>query len=292
MVTGSWLTVKEQMPEVHATRLAERGDTAFTFDFTGFGESGGDARYARRERRGRVLEGDGLMDEDRVALVTGANRGLGMECARQLSALGFTVLLAARNRQRAHEAARAIGSPRVHAVVLDVTSETDVARCGDLIRRDHLGRLDVLINNAAIHYDTGQTVLTADLHVVAEALATNLIGAWRVAQMAAGLMRPRRHGRIVNVSSGAGALASLDRHTPAYRASKVALNGLTLMLADELRESGILVNAVCPGWVETDMGGPGGRPVQDGARSILWAALLRDDGPTGGFFRDGRSIAW
>jgi NAD(P)-dependent dehydrogenase (short-subunit alcohol dehydrogenase family) len=230
--------------------------------------------------------------QGRVALVTGANRGLGLESVRQLSALGFTTLLAARSEQRAHDAARAIGSPRVRAVTLDVTSDADVVRCGDLIRREHGGRLDVLINNAAIHYDTGQTALTADLHIVAEALATNLLGAWRVSQMAAALMRPSRQGRIVNVSSGAGALASLDRHTPAYRASKIALNGLTRMLADELRPSGVLVNAVCPGWVATDMGGPGGRPVRDGARSILWAALLPDDGPTGGFFRDGQPISW
>jgi NAD(P)-dependent dehydrogenase (short-subunit alcohol dehydrogenase family) len=230
--------------------------------------------------------------EGHVALVTGGNRGLGRESVRQLSALGFSVALTARSGQRADEAAHALGSARVRSMTLDVTSDADVARCGDLIRREYGGRLDVLINNAAIHYDTGETALTADLQIAAEALATNLVGAWRVAQMAAGLMRRRRRGRIVNVSSGAGALGSMDGHTPAYRVSKLALNGLTLMLAHELRNSGILVNAVCPGWVATDMGGPGGRPVEDGARSILWAALLPDDGPTGGFFRDGRPIAW
>jgi NAD(P)-dependent dehydrogenase (short-subunit alcohol dehydrogenase family) len=229
---------------------------------------------------------------DHVALVTGANRGLGLESVRQLSALGFTVWLTARNAQRADEAAHTIGSFRVRSTALDVTSDADVARCGDLIRREHGGRLDVLINNAAIHYDTGHTAVTADLQIAAEALATNLLGAWRVAQMAARLMRRRRHGRIVNVSSGAGALGDMDGRTPAYRVSKLSLNGLTLMLADELRDSGILVNAVCPGWVETDMGGPGGRPVEDGARSILWAALLSDDGPTGGFFRDGQPVPW
>jgi NAD(P)-dependent dehydrogenase (short-subunit alcohol dehydrogenase family) len=202
------------------------------------------------------------------------------------------VLLGARDGGRARTAAQTIGSSRVRPVKLDVTSEDDVERCAALIRREHDGRLDVLINNAAIHYDTQETVLTADLRIVSEALATNLLGAWRVAQMAAGLMLPRRHGRIVNVSSGSGALGELDAHVPAYRASKLALNGLTLMLARELEGKGILVNAVCPGWVDTDMGGPGGRPVQDGARSILWAALIPDDGPTGGFFRDGRPIEW
>jgi NAD(P)-dependent dehydrogenase (short-subunit alcohol dehydrogenase family) len=232
------------------------------------------------------------LNEGRVALVTGANRGLGLECVRQLSALGFTVLLGARNGPRAHKAAQTIGRPHVQAITLDVTSDADVATCHELIHREHGGRLDVLINNAAIHYDTDQTVLTADLTIVAEALATNLLGAWRVAQMAAEVMRPRRYGRIVNVSSEAGALAAMNGDTPAYRTSKAALNAFTLMLAAELEDSGILVNAVCPGWVATDMGGPGGRPVADGAQSILWAALLPDDGPSGGFFRDGKRIDW
>jgi len=228
---------------------------------------------------------------DQVALVTGGNRGLGFECARQLSALDFTVLLGGGDAQRAHGAARR-PTGRVHPVVLDVTSEADVARCGDLIGREHGGRLDVLINNAAVHYDSDETVLSADFRIVGEALATNVVGAWRVAQMAARLMRPRKHGRIVNVSSGSGAWHALDASTPAYRISKLALNGLTVMMADALKDSGILVNAVCPGWVATDMGGPGGRPVEDGARGIVWAATLPDGGPTGGFFRDGRAIEW
>lgn len=228
---------------------------------------------------------------DQVALVTGANRGLGFECVRQLSALGFTVLLGARDPTRARDAAHRIGG-RVVPIDLDVTSEADVARCGELIAREHGGRLDVLINNAAVHYDSDETALTADFRIVGEALATNVVGAWRAAQMAARLMRPRKHGRIVNVSSGAGAWDSLGASTPAYSLSKLALNGLTVMLADELKDSGVLVNAVCPGWVATDMGGSGGRPVEDGARGIVWAATLPDGGPTGGFFRDGRPIHW
>jgi NAD(P)-dependent dehydrogenase (short-subunit alcohol dehydrogenase family) len=230
--------------------------------------------------------------EGQVALVTGATRGLGLESARQLSALGFTVLLGARDQARGRAAARSLGDTKVRAVALDVTVGADVVRCGRLIQEEHAGRLDVLINNAAIHYDTDQTTLNAALEVVEEALATNLLGAWRVAQMAASLMCPRGRGRIVNVSSGAGAQADLVGHTPAYSVSKLALNGLTRMLAVELRSSGVLVNAVCPGWVATDMGGPGGRRVEDGARGIIWAALLPDDGPTGGFFRDGRPIPW
>ena len=227
-----------------------------------------------------------------VALVTGANRGLGLECARQLLAQGFEVLLGAREAGRGVAAAAALASARVRPVVLDVTSESDVARCGELIAREHGGRLDVLINNAAIHYDTAQTPLTADWRVVTEAIETNLLGAWRVARVAAPLMQARRRGRIVNVSSGAGAWKNLGARTPAYALSKLGLNGLTRMLAAELRGSGVLVNAVCPGWVATDMGGEGGRPVEDGARGIVWAALLPDDGPSGGFFRDGRPIEW
>ena len=230
--------------------------------------------------------------EQPIALVTGANRGLGLECARQLLGHGFVVLLGSRDPRRGAAAAEALASARVQPVVLDVTSESDVARCGALIAREHGGRLDVLINNAAIHYDTAQTPLTADWRVVTEAIETNLLGAWRVARMAAPLMQARRRGRIVNVSSRAGAWKSLGVRTPAYALSKLGLNGLTRMLAAELGGSGVLVNAVCPGWVATDMGGEGGRPVEDGARGIVWAALLPDDGPTGGFFRDGRPIEW
>jgi len=230
--------------------------------------------------------------EPPLALVTGANRGLGLECARQLLSHGFTVLLGSRDPGRGATAAQALGVERVRAVAFDVTSDTDVARCGALIESQFGGRLDVLINNAAIHYDTGQTPLTADWSVVTEAIETNLLGAWRVARMAAPLMQARRRGRIVNVSSGAGAWKNLGARTPAYALTKLGLNGLTRMLAAELRGSGVLVNAVCPGWVATDMGGEGGRPVEEGARGIVWAALLPDDGPSGGFFRDGRPIEW
>ena len=232
------------------------------------------------------------MTEPPVALVTGANRGLGLECARQLLEHGFMVLLGARDAGRGAAAADALGSAPVRPVVLDVTSEADVARCGELIGGELGGRLDVLINNAAIHYDSGQTPLTADWRVVTEALETNLLGAWRVARMAAPLMQARHRGRIVNVSSSAGTWRNLGAGTPAYSLSKLGLNGLTRMLAAELRGGGVLVNAVCPGWVTTDMGGAGGRPVEDGARGIVWAARLPDDGPSGGFFRDGRPVEW
>jgi NAD(P)-dependent dehydrogenase (short-subunit alcohol dehydrogenase family) len=164
-----------------------------------------------------------------------------------------------------------------------------VARCVDGAPG---GRLDVLVNNAAIDYDTWQSTLGADLSVVAEALDTNLLGAWRLAQRAAPLLRRSPAGRIVNVSSGAGSLTGMTAGAPAYGISKAALNALTIKLARELERDGVLVNAVCPGWVATDMGGPGGRPVTEGAAGIVWAATLPEGGPTGGFFRDGRPIPW
>jgi NAD(P)-dependent dehydrogenase (short-subunit alcohol dehydrogenase family) len=207
-----------------------------------------------------------------TALVTGANRGLGREVARQLAGRGYTVLAGARD-------------PVPGEVLLDVTEQATI----DALRAE-VDELDVLVNNAAIHYDTWERTLNADLGVVREALETNTLGPWRMAIAFADLLRASPAGRLVNVSSGAGALTGMRDSNPAYSISKAALNALTLMLADAL--PGVLVNAVCPGWVATDMGGPGGRPLAEGAAGIVWAATLPDGGPTGGFFRDGRPIAW
>jgi NAD(P)-dependent dehydrogenase (short-subunit alcohol dehydrogenase family) len=154
------------------------------------------------------------------------------------------------------------------------------------------GQLDVLVNNAAICYDTWQRAATADLAVVREAAETNLYGPWLMVQEFLPLLQRSEHPRIVNVSSEAASFEEMDGGTPAYTASKVALNALTRILAADLRGDKILVNAVCPGWVATDMGGPGGRPVTDGAASVVWAAMLPDSGPTGGFFRDGGPLRW
>jgi NAD(P)-dependent dehydrogenase (short-subunit alcohol dehydrogenase family) len=217
-----------------------------------------------------------------TALVTGANRGIGLEVARQLAERGFSVLAGARDPSRMPAL-----DGDVHAVRLDVTDQGTVGA----LRRE-VGELDVLVNNAAIHYDTGERGTNADLDIVREALETNLLGAWRMTQACLPLLRRSGSARIVNVSSGAGALTDMGGGTPAYRVSKTALNALTRILASELRGDGILVNAVCPGWVATDMGGPGGRPVEQGAASVMWAVRLGDDGPTGGFFRDGRRIDW
>jgi NAD(P)-dependent dehydrogenase (short-subunit alcohol dehydrogenase family) len=228
-----------------------------------------------------------------IVLVTGGNRGIGREVCRQMAELGHTVLLSARSADSARSGAAQLTGRglTVHPIQLDVTDDASVARAAHDVR-ERFGRLDILVNNAAITYDTWQRASTADLQVVRETADTNLYGPWRTVLAFLPLLRASAHGRIVNVSSESGSLAGMGGGTPAYSASKAGLNALTRMLADELRRDRILVNAVCPGWVATDMGGPGGRPVAKGAAGVVWAAVLPDTGPTGGFFRDGLPVPW
>jgi NAD(P)-dependent dehydrogenase (short-subunit alcohol dehydrogenase family) len=207
---------------------------------------------------------------------------------RQLIEHGFRTILTARDEEQGRAAADELGADFGR---LDVADDASVERCFQTVDERH-GRLDVLVNNAAIDYDTWQRGVDADLTVVQQAFETNLFGAWRCCRRAVPLMERNAWGRIVNVSSEGGSLSSMGGGTPAYSTSKAALNALTRVLAAELTGSGILVNAVCPGWIATDMGGPGGRPVEVGAARVLWAVLLDDDGPSGGFFRDGRQLPW
>jgi NAD(P)-dependent dehydrogenase (short-subunit alcohol dehydrogenase family) len=229
------------------------------------------------------------MADSQIAVVTGANRGLGLEVGRQLSDAGHTVVLGSRDLARGERAAAELQGD-VHVVALDVADDASVRAAAEEVER-LVGAADVLVNNAAILYDTSNRAESVDLAVVHEGMETNLFGAWRTTQAFLALLRRSEHPRIVNVSSGAGALTGMGGGTPSYGVSKAALNALTLKLADELSGEGFLVNAVCPGWTATDMGG-GGRPVSEGAAGIVWAATLPDDGPTGGFFRDGGAIDW
>jgi NAD(P)-dependent dehydrogenase (short-subunit alcohol dehydrogenase family) len=229
------------------------------------------------------------MNEGRVALVTGGNRGIGYETCRQLAELGFTVLLSA--RWSAHAKRMAEGLPGAHPLRLDVAEDGSVTTAAAEVA-ERFGRLDVLVNNAAITYDNWQQAIDADLDVVREAAETNLYGPWRTTKAFLPLLRAAPSARIVNVSSEAASLGGMRGGTPAYSSTKVGLNALTRMLAAELRSEGILVNSVCPGWVDTDMGGLGGRAVPEGAAGVVWAATLPDDGPTGGFFRDGQPLPW
>ncbi len=230
----------------------------------------------------------------RIALVSGANRGLGYEVSRQLAAQGVTVLLGARKPLLGEKAARQLRREggTVIPVRLDVTSIQDVRELVARIDGEY-GRLDILVNNAGAYFDIDDDPSSVNVDLVRQALETNLIGAWQLTEAMLPLMQRHGYGRIVNVSSGCGAIDSEGSACPAYRVSKAALNSHTRMLATELAGSGILVNAVCPGWVATDMGGHGGRPVAEGAAGIVWAAMLPSRPAIhGGFFRDRQRIDW
>jgi NAD(P)-dependent dehydrogenase (short-subunit alcohol dehydrogenase family) len=227
-----------------------------------------------------------------IVLVTGANRGLGLETSRQLGALGHTVLLGCRDDDKASKAEAALRGQGMdaHGVHLDVDRPAVIAEARRVVQ-ERWGLLDVLVNNAAINYDDWERASAVDWKIVEETLRTNTVSPWRIAVEFLPLLRKSEHGRIVNVSSESGSLARMGGSAPAYSVSKAALNALTRQLAADLRRDRILVNSVCPGWTATDMGG-GGRPVEEGARGIVWAATLPDDGPSGGFFRDGKRLEW
>ena len=231
------------------------------------------------------------MENGRVALVSGGNRGIGLEICRQLAQGGLTVVMGSRDEENGKRAAEGLPG-NVVVRQLDVSDEESVDRLASFVEEE-FGRLDVLVNNAAIANDEGQRGAQADLLRVREALEANLLGAWRLCEIAIPLMQRNGYGRIVNISTGLAALENMGGGSPGYRVSKTALNALTRILASELRGSGVLVNSVEPGWVQTDMGGSRApRPVEEGAEGVVWAATLPNNGPTGGFFRDRRQIPW
>ncbi len=193
-----------------------------------------------------------MTQEARVALVTGANRGIGLEVVRQLAQQGMRVILGARDAAKGEAAAQPLrrAGLAVYPHQLDVTDQQSIYRLHTAVTTN-FGRLDILVNNAAILYDTWQQGITADLDTVHAAFETNVFGAWRMCQTFLPLLRRSRAGRIVNLSSEAGSLASMGGGTPAYSISKAALNALTRILAAELAGTGILVNAIClVNWVK------------------------------------------
>ena len=239
------------------------------------------------------------MSELKVAVVSGANRGLGLETCRQLAAQGLTVFLTSRNPEKgaaeAERLRRKGGDVRFHP--LDVTSKESIRGLADEIHTQ-TGRLDILVNNAGIFPDPfpgdgkgSNSVFDSDIDIIRMAIDTNTFGPLMLSRALIPLMDG--YGRVVNVSSGMGQLSDMNGCCPGYRLSKVSLNALTRIFADELKDTEVKVNSVCPGWVRTDMGGKeADLSPQEGAEGIVWLATLPDDGPTGGFFRFREPIPW
>jgi NAD(P)-dependent dehydrogenase (short-subunit alcohol dehydrogenase family) len=231
-----------------------------------------------------------------IALVTGGGRGIGREVARQLAERGHVVILTARDGEKAATAALELADETGGTVIpqqLDVADPASVEAMATALRDDP-GRLDVLVNNAGIVVDGGVAGTDPDFDAIQASLDTNFFGAYRVTVALLPLLRESPHPRIVNVSSGMGGVAEMGGWVPGYRVSKAALNAMTRILATELGDQRVLVNSACPGFVASDMGAQWGakKSVQDGAAGIVWLATLPDDGPTGGFFRDGEPVAF
>ncbi len=233
--------------------------------------------------------------ERSVALVSGSNRGIGREVARQLAELGHHVIVTARDPAAAERAAEELsegGRLSLQPEQLDVADPQSVERLRKRLLAEP-GRLDVLVNNAGVMGEVATNVADAPLDDAHHTMEANLFGAWRLTQAMLPLLRRSAGARIVNVSSGAGQLSDMNGGYPGYRISKTALNALTRILSNEEGGNGMLVNAMCPGWVRTDMGGSAApRSVEEGADTAVWLATLPDGGPTGGFFRNREPIPW
>ena len=231
--------------------------------------------------------------QKKIALVTGANRGIGFAVAKGLLQKGITVIASARTDEKAKVTKENLSSyGDIHVYPLEVTQLPSIQKAVQYVH-NNFGQLDILINNAGVNYDTWHHVQNADLEEVRQTFETNTFAPWQLIQNFLPLLKKSKAGRIVNVSSGSGAFSSQNGQTPGYSLSKYALNGLTLQFAQALQRDGILVNAVCPGWVRTDMGGSGApRSPEQGADTIIWAALLENGGPSGKFYRDRKEVSF
>ena len=234
------------------------------------------------------------MAEQKIALVTGGNRGIGLEVCRQLAQQGAKVVLGSRDPAKGIAAARPLISAglAVEPRPLDVADIRSIRECMNWVRKD-LGRLDILVNNAGIMVEDDDADPVEEIEIVRDTMQTNVYGPLLLSRLAIPIMKSRRYGRIVNLSSGMGSLSEMGAGYFAYRVSKAGINVVTRVLAAESEGMGILVNSVDPGWVQTAMGGRGAsRTVQQGAESVVWLATLPDSGPTGGFFRDRKAVPW
>ena len=226
---------------------------------------------------------------DRIALVTGANRGIGFEICRQLAEIGFQVVLTARDEKKAEASAHRLG-PSVSFQVLDVRDERSVRDALESVKR-RFGRLDVLVNNAGISKGS-KTLEDADVEDIKRIMETNFFGPIRTTKAFLPLLRKSDDARIINVSSAMGSLNELGGGYAAYRLSKAGLNAQTILLASELKGSSVKVFSMCPGWVRSDMGGPfAPRSLREGADTVTWLATT-SDARSGAWYRDRREIPW
>jgi NAD(P)-dependent dehydrogenase (short-subunit alcohol dehydrogenase family) len=228
----------------------------------------------------------------KTVLITGANRGIGFETARQLAKRGFHVFVGARSQVQADKTVgelKPLG--KASSLVVDVADSASIAAAASSF--DPVGRLDVLINNAGIYPDEGVSILTVPREQVVATLKTNTLGPLEMTQAFLPYLKKSAAGRVINISSGYGQIDGLSPNVPSYCLSKFALNGVTIMLAEALNENGIAVNSMCPGWVRTDMGGSSApRSVEEGADTAVWLATEADPKLTGRFFRDRKEISW
>lgn len=234
------------------------------------------------------------MPDEKIAVVTGGNKGIGFGICRSLASQGIRTILTARDVAKGEIAKEQLKQEGLEIIFhpLDVTDENSIDSLASFSARE-FGKLDILINNAAIRKDAGMMGLDVPVEIVREMMETNLYGPLMLCQALAPLLKKSAAGRIVNVSSGMGSLAGMGGGSPAYRITKTALNAMTKVLASEFRGTGVLVNCCHPGWVRTDMGGRGAsKSIDEGADTPVWLALLPKDGPTGGYFQDRKPMPW
>lgn len=234
----------------------------------------------------------------KVAVVTGANRGIGFETCRQLATRDIQVILTSRDPAKDRAAVEKLQAEGTEVIFhpLDVTNPESIELLAQFIQ-SRFGRLDILVNNAGIMLDPAEnpegSLFNTKISTLQKTIETNTFGPLLLSQALIPLMKQHNYGRVVNVSSGAGQLDDMGTGYPSYRLSKTALNVVTRLLGNELEGTNILVNSVCPGWVRTDMGGMNAsRSPAHGSETIVWLATLPDDGPTSGFFRDRQPIPW
>ena len=236
------------------------------------------------------------MNTGKVALVSGGNRGLGLEICRQLAAMDYQVYLGSRSLDAGIEAAASLGRENVEAVKLDVTSQADIDALAQHIEYGP-GHLDVLVNNAGIMIDgdlgRSASICDTDIDVIDTTLRVNTLGPIRLIRTMLPLMERVNDARIVNMSSGMGQLSDMGGQHPGYRISKTALNAVTRIFAAELDPGKFKINSVCPGWVRTDMGGANADlSVEEGADTAVWLATSPDARESGGYFRKRKPISW